>query len=127
MRYRMVSACISVRRPASVARAFLLEAFPESEEVRGPEGAIMQAIAGASTLPPDHPPVVGPRGPGEPAMTQRRQYAPHVHIAMGGRVRHFMETALARSADVPAMREVNTPSLAEPTRHRDEIVVGARA
>src|SRR5438045_204356 len=92
--------------PPSTANRLSLQPFPEPIQIRRAEGAVVQAVAGAATLAPDHAAMIGAHRARKAGIAQRTEDTTHVDVAERGGMRHLVEAPLTSAADVAAVREV---------------------
>src|SRR5262245_902203 len=96
--------------------------FPQTLQVHRAERAIIQTIAGASALSPNHASMIWSHRACEPDFAQRAHHLEHVDVAKARRMLAFMKLTLSGAAHVSAMHEVHSTTRAEGPDDRRQIV-----
>jgi len=100
----------------------LLDAFPQSLEIRRAECAIVQTVARSAALAPNHAAVIRSDWAIEPCAMERGEHAVQVDIAETRRMRSLAEFLRPRDFHIPTMSEMNSPSLSEISHHARQVV-----
>src|SRR5213593_1716820 len=87
--------------------------LPQSVQIHGAEGTVVEAIAGLTAFAPDHATVVGADWAVESSAMECGQHRAHVDITVIRGMRRFLEGSHAGAPDVAAVREVNSFSSAD--------------
>ena len=104
-----------------------MDRFPQAVQVRGAQGAVVQAVARAALLVPDHAAMVRAHVGVGAGVVDGLHDGVHVQIAGGGQVRRLAEVVVAQILHVAHVHRADAVHLAEVADDGGDVVVGVGA